>query len=245
MWLRNTTPYGLVQDNVSYEYVTQPYKEYDEVIDITSASVGTIDSVGIITGGNGYQVGDRVVFESLPGATDAKAKVSRVTGKVITDVSVETLTSSELEIFPIDSSGRYVAFSTSPHNLVNTNLVSLSGFNTSTNLTNKSYRIGVTTDLYNLATGVNTSGVTGIVTYFSISGGLIDRGLLSVRENDIFTLGSEKVRVLNVDNLNSRLRVERAVSNTVSAAILPPPLFLKTVVNLLLIQIENVKLILN
>ena len=86
MWLRNTTPYGLVQDNVSYEYVTQPYKEYDEVIDITSASVGTIDSVGIITGGNGYQVGDRVVFESLPGATDAKAKVSRVTGKAITDV---------------------------------------------------------------------------------------------------------------------------------------------------------------
>ena len=100
-----------------------------------------------------------------------KQKVSRVSGKVITYVSVETLTSSELEIFPIDSSGRFVAFSTSPHNLVNTNLVSLSGFNTSTNLTNKSYRIGVSTDLYNLATGVNTSGVTGIVTYFSISGG--------------------------------------------------------------------------
>ena len=218
MWLRNTTPYGLVQDNVSYEYVTQPYKVFDEVIDITSASVGTIDNVGIITGGNGYQVGDRVVFESLPGATDAKAKVSKVSGKIITDVSVETLTSSELEILPIDSSGRYVAFSTSPHNLVNTNLVSLSGFNTSTNLTNKSYRIGVSTDFYNLATGVSTSGVTGIVTYFSISGGLIDRGVLSIRENDIFTLGSEKVRVLNVDNLNSRLRVERAVSNTVSAA---------------------------
>ena len=218
MWLRNTTPYGLVQDNVSYEYVTQPYNIFDEVIDITSASVGTIDNVGIITGGSGYQVGDRIVFESLPGATDAKAKVSRVVGKVITDVSVETLTSSELEISPVDSSGRYVAFAQSPHNLVNTNLVSLSGFNTSSNLTNKSYRIGVSTDFYNLTTGVSTSGVTGIVTYFSINGGIINRGLLSVRENDIFTLGSEKVRVLNVDNLNSRLRVERAVSSTVSAA---------------------------
>ena len=74
------TPYGLVQDNVSYEYVTQPYEIFDEVIDITSASLGTIDNVGIITGGSGYQVGDRLVFESLPGATDAKAKVSRVVG---------------------------------------------------------------------------------------------------------------------------------------------------------------------
>ena len=147
-----------------------------------------------------------------------KQRYLELLGKVITDVSVETLTSSELEISPVDSSGRYVAFAQSPHNLVNTNLVSLSGFNTSSNLTNKSYRIGVSTDFYNLTTGVSTSGVTGIVTYFSINGGIINRGLLSVRENDIFTLGSEKVRVLNVDNLNSRLRVERAVSSTVSAA---------------------------
>ena len=82
-WLRNTTPYGLTLDNVSYEYVTEPYKIYDEVIDITSTSTGTVDSVGIITGGSGYQVNDRVVFEELSGATSAKAKVSEVTGKVI------------------------------------------------------------------------------------------------------------------------------------------------------------------
>ena len=65
-WLRNTTPYGLTLDNVSYDYFIEPYKIYDEVIDITSTSVGTIDSVGIVTGGSGYQVGDRIVFETLP-----------------------------------------------------------------------------------------------------------------------------------------------------------------------------------
>mgnify|MGYP000377373973 CR=1 FL=1 len=90
-WLRNTTPYGLTLDNVSYEFVTEPYKIYDEVIDITSTSVGTIDSVGIITGGSGYQVGDRVIFETLPGATSAKAKVSEVSGKVITKITSKDL----------------------------------------------------------------------------------------------------------------------------------------------------------
>ena len=45
-------------------------------------SVGTIDNVGIITGGSGYKVGDRVVFETLPGAiAAAKAKVSEASGK--------------------------------------------------------------------------------------------------------------------------------------------------------------------
>ena len=36
------------------------------------------------------------------------------------------------------------------------------------------------------------AGATGIITYFSISGGIIDRGLLSIRENDILSLNSEK-----------------------------------------------------
>ena len=109
-WLRDTTPLGLTVDNVSYEYVTQPYKIYDEVIDITATSTGGIDSVGIITGGSGYQVGDRIVFEELQGATSAKAKVSKVSGKSISNISVASTTISELEIVPIDSSGRFVNF---------------------------------------------------------------------------------------------------------------------------------------
>lgn len=217
-WLRNTTPYGLSLNNVSYDFVTEPYKIYDEIINITSTSVGTIDSVGIVTGGDGYQVGDRIVFESLPGATAAKAKVSRVLGKVVNNISVASSSISKLEIAPIDSSGRFVAFSTSPHGFTNSNLVTLSGFNTSITLTNKTFNIGVSTDFYNLSTGVGTAGATGIVTYFSISGGVIDRGDLSIRENDIFELGSEQVRVLNVDKNSSRIRVERSVNATVSSA---------------------------
>jgi len=217
-WLRNTTPYGLTLDNVSYEYVTEPYKIYDEIIDITSTSTGTIDSVGIVTGGSGYQVNDRVVFETLTGATPAKAKVSEVTGKVVSNISVATSSITELEIAPIDSSGRFVAVSPSPHNFNNSNLVTISGINTSVNSIDGSFNIGISTAFFNLATGVGATSATGIITYFSISGGIIDRGDLSVRDNDILLLGSEKVKVLNVDVLNSRIRVERAVDGTVSSA---------------------------
>ena len=216
-WLRNTTPYGLTSDNVSYEFVTEPHKIYDEQINVISTSVGTIDGVGIITGGNGYQVGDRIVFETLPGAKSAKAKVSEVSGKVITNVSAASSTISEIEIFPIDSN-RFVAFSDSPHGLTNTDLVSLSGLNTSTKLSNNSFNIGVSSNFYNLANEVGTTNVTGIVTYFSVSGKIFEGGELLTKENDIFKIGSEKVRVLNVDTLNSRFRVERSVDGTVSSA---------------------------
>ena len=217
-WLRNTTPYGLTLDNVSYDFVTEPYKIYDEVIDITSTSTGTIDSVGIITGGSGYQVNDRVVFETLSGATPAKAKVSEVVGKTVTNVSLASSSITELEIAPIDSSGRFVAISPSPHRFANNNLVTISGFNTSVNSIKNTFNIGVSTGFYNLAIGVGTAGATGIVTYFSLSGGIINGGELSIRDNDILELGSEKVRILNVDTLNSRIRVERAVDGTVSSA---------------------------
>ena len=45
-------------------------------------------------------MGDRIVFETLPGSTSAKAKVSEVSGKVITNISVASSTVSEIEVLP-------------------------------------------------------------------------------------------------------------------------------------------------
>ena len=216
-WFRNTSPLFLTRDNVSYDGVLEPYKIREESIDITATTVGTIDSVGIVTGGTGYQVGDRIDFEKFDGATSAKAKVSRVAGKVITNVSVASSTVSNLEVTPLDSAGRFVAFSTAPHGFTNTDLVTLSGFNTSITISSR-YNIGVSTDRFSLLSGVGTAGATGVVTYFSVGGASLSDGLLNIRENDVLGIGSERVKVLNVDALSSRIRVQRAVDGTVSYA---------------------------
>ena len=68
--------------------------------------------------------------------------------------------------------GQYIAFSTSPHNFTNLNLVSLSGFTTSIDHLQGSFNIGVKTESVLLAGAATTIGVTGIVTYFGISGSL-------------------------------------------------------------------------
>ena len=217
-WFRNTTPYSLTEPNAYYDYLYQPNKKKTQTIDLPHTSTGTIDNVGILTGGTGYQVGDKIVFEPLRNTQSAKAKVTEILGELVTDVSVATTTTSNLEIAPYDSNGSYIAIATAPHNLTNNNLVSLVGFNTSIDHLQSSFNIGISTETLTLSSGVGTEGITGIVTYFSVLGSLFD-DLLSVRENDILGIGlTEKVKVLNVDKENSRIRVLRAQQNTVSTA---------------------------
>ena len=63
--------------------------------------------------------------------------------------------------------------------------------------------------------GVGTVAATGIVTYFKVTG---DLTYPSIRENDILGIGTEQVKVLNVDILNSRIRVLRGVNGIVGAS---------------------------
>ena len=99
-------------------------------------------------------------------------------------------------------------------NLKNNDVISVSGLNTtSTSLQLSSYAIGVTTsNILTLNVGVGTAAATGIVTYFSVTGNLSPT---SIRENDIFTISTEKIKILNVDPLNSRIRVLRQIDSTV------------------------------
>ena len=217
-WFRNTTPYSLTENGSYYDFLFQPNKIKSQTININESSKGSIDSIGIVTGGLGYKVGDTILFDDQQYTQKTKAKVTKILGKSVTNISVATTTISRLEIVPFDSSGSYIAFATTPHGLLNNDLVSLSGFNTSINHLQSNFNIAINTERMILNTGVGTDGVTGIVTYFNVSGNLKISNLLSVRENDIISIGSEKVKVLQVDTLNSRIKVLRSQQNTVSSA---------------------------
>ena len=61
-WVRNTEPYELLQDDSAYNYVSQSYKYVTQEGEVTFASEGAVDKVGIVTGGSLYQVDDKIVF---------------------------------------------------------------------------------------------------------------------------------------------------------------------------------------
>ena len=62
-WIRNSYPYSLRGENSGYEYVSQSYKYVSQDSIIKHVQKGSVDSVGIITGGSDYRVNDKVVFE--------------------------------------------------------------------------------------------------------------------------------------------------------------------------------------
>ena len=220
-WLRNTESYNLIDGTTVYEYLPLP-NNLNQSLDITGVSVGVVENVGIITGGSNYRVNDSVVFDnSNTQGEGVVANVSRVSGKTVNNVSVATSTISNVEIYPSDANGNYTLVCESPHNFKNGDYISVTGLSTTSSKIGGVYQAGITTNTLSLAgigttsSGIGTVAATGIVTYFKVSGNL---GLLSIKENDILGIGTEKVKVLNVEPEYSRIRVLRAVDGTVGSS---------------------------
>ena len=98
----------------------------------------------------------------------------------------------------------------------------MSGLSTTSSQIGGVYNIGVTTNRFvvtgigtNDSTGIATDGVTGLVTYFNVSGTL---SYPNIDSNDILGIGTEEVKVLNVQPELDRIRVLRAINGTVGAS---------------------------
>jgi len=217
-WTRNTNFYNLNEPSTSYTYLTLPYKlRNTQKAKVSYAAPGKIGSIGILTGGTNYKVDDQLIINNTN--TDgfgADIRVSRVGGREVTSVSCSTTSINFIQVTPSGNSGEYYFYSNSPHNFKNLELINVSGVSTtSANLSGK-YNIGVTTSILVLRSGVGTTGTTGIITYFSVYGNGLNNERL--KENDIFEIEDERVKVLNIDKQSSRIRVLREVDGTTGAA---------------------------
>ena len=218
---RNTQPLNVIEDNIEYPYFYVPNK-LNQTATINATSFGSVESVGIVTGGSDYRVNETLVFNNNgTQGQGVSAKILRIQGRSVNNISVASSIIQNVEIYPGQSKGEYLVFSDNPHNFENLNTISISGLSTTSSGIEGSYNVGIKTNRLSIV-GVGTIGVaigntniTGIVTYFRVSG---DLSYPSIKENDTLIVGTEKVKVLNIDPLNSRIRILRAVDNTVGSS---------------------------
>jgi hypothetical protein len=224
-WIRNTYSYNLTENESTYEYITLPNR-LNQTIDITGISPGSIDRIGIFSGGNGYRVNDSLIFNNIDSNNNVRgnalsAVVSKLAGKSVSNISVASSTLYDVEIYPTNNKGDYVFYNATPHDFKNFDLVSISGLSTTSSLIEGNYIAGIQTHKLSLVgvgtatVGIASVGVTGIVTYISVRGNL---DFSNIRDNDVFYINNEKVKVLNVDATSSRLRILREVNDTVGAS---------------------------
>jgi len=199
-WRRNTTPYNLPL----YDYIFNPNKVKLQNSIVKSISTGSVDSIGIETGGQNYKINDKVVF-SGSSIQSAKAKVSQIKGKSVTQISIATSSFNNVKFYPYDR--EFIGFTSIPHNYSNNDLITFTGSYDY----KKSGNITVNNNSLTLTTGVGSDQYTGIVTYFNVSGNL---NYPNIKENDIYQIGSEEVKILNIDTLSSRIRVIRNQNGT-------------------------------
>ena len=216
-WKRNTTPYNLLKENVEYRYLDIPNK-LNQSIQVKYSSPGSVESIGIVTGGYGYKVGDIVVTDNEEtGGYGFDARVSEIRGKEIILVSASSTEFSSAEIYPEDNGNRRGFFDVvlnNPHNFKNQDIIVLSGLNTTSSLIGGFYNIEVNSpNTLSLSKAINNPSATGIVTYISVNG-----NINAVTVNDIYSIDSEKIKILDVDKSSYRLRILREYDGTVGSA---------------------------
>ena len=215
-WLRNTKSYNTNNTHSGYDYIFDSNKIKKQSLEVTAASFGTVENIGIFTGGRNYQVNDRILFDnSQAGGKGAQAKVKSIGGIEIDTVSCASTTLTDIEFIKYFDINQFVGFSSVPHNFTDQELVNINGLSEYYKGFDGSYRVGVRSETFVTILGIDTSAATGLTTYFYVDGAL---EFPFIRPNDILGIGTEKVKVLNIDEESKRIRVLREQEGTVGSA---------------------------
>ena len=213
-YLRNTSSYNFLFNRSSYDFLIDSNQINTQKSFVTQVAAGNIESIGIKTGGSKYQVNDSIIFDnSDTSGYAANAKVLYIGGKKIKTINVDNTEFNNVEFVPSNNVNEFIGYTTIPHNFFMREYVTISGLNTNGFGNNQVHSVGVTTSTFKLDIGINSTGSTGIVTFFNING-----DLSAIRPNDILEIGNEQAKILNIDEISSRVRVSRDHNSTVGTS---------------------------
>ena len=215
-FVRNTNSYNFLFNKTQYDFLINPSNINEQKTFVTDTSSGSISNVGVTTGGSKYRVRDYLVFDNEGSSGyGAHATVGSIQGKTISEIDVDNTLFSNVEFIPDVNSSKFVGYTTSPHNLYENEFVVISGLNTDGLRNNYIQPVGVKTEQFKLFGDVAGVSTTGIVTFFNVIGNLSPS---FIRENDILGIGTEKIKVLNVDEELSRIRIIRQHDSTIGSS---------------------------
>ena len=213
---RNTNPYRLDSSGAEYEGIHDSRKLVNQEIDVNYASPGKINQFEILSSGSGYQVKDPLRIQNLDKGNGFSGEISKVEGKEIVSIA-STVVKIENIVFTYNNqNGQVIGLSSQPHDLVVGDVVTISGLSTdSLRRLDGRHQIGFNTSFLQLNTSIGTTASTGNVTSFSVTG---DLSRNSISANDVIGINTERMLVLNVDDVNDKLRVKREFDGVIGTA---------------------------
>ena len=148
-WKRNTQPLNLIEEDSEYPYLYIPNK-FNQTSTVSATTPGKISSIGIATGGSEYRVNEELVFNNDgTQGNHAAAKVSRIKGRPVSNISVASSIIENVEFYPGETKGEYLIFADNPHNFKILDTISISGLSTTSSQIEGTYSAGIQTNRLN------------------------------------------------------------------------------------------------
>ena len=202
-WVRNTTPYNLLEKNSGYDYLIDLTELKNQTTDIKSVFSGIVDNINILNSGENYKVSDKVIFGNENTGLGLRAEVGSIKGSKVKRIFVEQIEIDDIELIPYNS---FIGIKTEVSLLRDGDIVKISTpfeFNKDAVITLKP-KVNLVLD-----SDVESVEFTGIITYFSVSGPLNS----NLYENDLMKIDNEIIKILEIDNQNNRIKVKRNINN--------------------------------
>lgn len=212
---RNSYPYNIGKNYSTYDYISN----FDEIkktfLKVKSTFKGSIDDFNIVSSGDNYKVGDKIIFNNEnTNGFNATASVQYIKGKEVSGIACSTVVFEDVE-FSQHTSKESIGFCTSPHPFKNKDIISISSLNFNDSNFQDSFEIRISSNKLIVTSGVGSTGVTGIITYFPVYGNL---DYPNIVENDVYQIQNEKIKILNIDKNLSRIKVLRNYDLTVGVS---------------------------
>lgn len=210
--LRNTYPYNIDKTKSTYNFISNLDKIKNQKSIVKTVLPGSVDNIEIIFPGKDYKVGDELVFDNEgSGGSNANSKVSHIEGRKITEISCTTTEIQNVEFIPSETANEFIGFCSDIHNFKNNDLITISGVDsTATNLEGN-FSVKIDKNRLILRNKIESGFLTGISTYFYVYG---DLDFPYIRENDVYEIENEKIKIIGVDKQSSRIKVLRGYDDT-------------------------------
>lgn len=209
---RNITPYRLTDSNVAYNGLNSIGNKREKFV-IDSIYTSGISTVGIISSGINYKVGESIIFDDA--GTDGRGATARV--ELIEGKNINSITYTESKINDVSfhySTNIVTGITSMPHNLSDGDLITVSGINDTTfKFFEGSHRISVSTIESTLKKQVPDVIQTGIVTTIQLFESPAS-GRFST--NSIIKINSEQMLILNTYEDSELYRVQRGYDSPTS-----------------------------
>ena len=214
--IRNTFPYKVYERFAGNDFIIESNEIISQKIKVNSVTSDSIKSLEIIDSGDGYKVGDRLIFdEKNTGGGGLIAQVSKIKGKNIENVQT-SVTKYSNAIFSQKTGNKIEVLIDPQHAIENGDLVLISGFSTSLTELNGNHKVGVETYSSVLIKDVPPYSMAGLVTDIYVT-----RIPSQISIGSSISIGTETLSVLNKFEELNVLRVLRSETGTAHTSTTP------------------------